>query len=93
MREWLKSLPEKKILGEDIKTNQWTYPWRKPLVDLLREGLWEVRTKLPNTIARVIFFECDGEMILLHAFKKTTQKTPSEAIKLAKSRKRNHEHE
>lgn len=93
VREWLQSLSkeEKKIIGEDIKAAQWTFHWRKPLVDSLGGGLWEVRTTLPNTIVRILFFECDGEMVLLHGFKKKTQKTPDEAIKLARERKKNYE--
>ncbi len=95
VREWLKSLPreETKILGEDIKTVQWSPIWRKPLVDSLGAGLWEVRTTLPNTIARILFFEHGGEMILLHGFKKKTRQTPHEAIKLARARKSLYENE
>ena len=95
VREWLKALPkeERRIIGEDIKTAQWIPHWRKPLVDSFGHGLWEVRTTLSNTIARVLFFECDGEMILLHSFKKKTQNTPNEVIKLARERKKQYEHE
>jgi hypothetical protein len=41
VRAWLKSLPkeETKIIGEDIKTVQWSSIWRKPLVDSLGAGL------------------------------------------------------
>ena len=63
VREWLKTLPkeEMKIIREDIKTVQWSPMWRKPLVDSLGAGLWEVRTTLPNTIARVFFCEHGGK--------------------------------
>lgn len=93
VREWLKSLPkeERRIIGEDIKTVQATLQWRKPLVDSLGNGLWEVRSTLPSGIARVLFFEHRGEMILLHGFKKKTQKTPNDALKLAQERKRDYE--
>jgi phage-related protein len=41
------------------------------------EGLWEVRTSLPgNRIARVLFCNHEGEMILLDGFIKKSQKTP-----------------
>lgn len=95
VREWLKSLPkeETKIIGEDIKTVQWSPLWRKPLVGSLGSGLWEVRTTLSNTIARVFFFEHGEEMILLHGFKKKTQKAPIAAIQLARSRKKQYENE
>ena len=52
-------------------------------------GLWEVRSNLAGgRIARVIFCIAGGEMILLHGFLKTTQKTPPNEIKLALGRKR-----
>jgi phage-related protein len=92
-REFLQELPknERIILGEDIKAAQWSNPWRKPIVDSLGKGLWEVRSTLPNTIARILFFEYDGTMILLHGFKKKTQQTPTDIIKLANSRKKLYE--
>jgi phage-related protein len=57
VREWLKDLPpeERKVIGEDIKTVQWGWPIGMPLVRPLGEGLFEVRSKLTNRIARVIF--------------------------------------
>ena len=93
VREWLKAQPkeERRIIGEDVKTAQATLHWRKPLVDSFGNGLWEVRSTLPSGIARILFFEHRGEMILLHAFKKKTQKTPEDAIKLAHQRKREYE--
>lgn len=93
VREWLKSLPkeERRVIGEDIKTVQGTLQWRKPLVDSFGGGLWEVRSTLPDGIARVLFFEHRGEMILLHGFKKKTLKTPADALDLANTRKRLYE--
>ncbi len=93
VREWLKELSkeERKIIGEDIKTVQGMLRWHKPLVDHLSEGIWEVRATLPNTIARVLFAEIDGEIILLHGFKKKTQKTLPEDLKLAQKRRKEYE--
>lgn len=94
VREWLKSLPreERKIIGEDIKVAQGTLQWRKSLVDFLGNGLWEVRSTLPNTIARIFFCEIKNEMILLHSIKKKTRATPTEDLRLAKLRKKQYEH-
>jgi len=39
-------------------------------------------------IARVIFFIKDGEMVLLHAFEKKTQRTPDKEIDIALRRQR-----
>lgn len=49
--------------------------------------LWEIRLKDKKGIARVIFVSQEKETILfLHAFRKKTQKTPTQAIDLALQR-------
>jgi phage-related protein len=90
VREWLKSLPreERRILGEDIKTVQFGWPLGMPLVRKLGKGLWEVRSRLPDRIARVIFTAAEGRMILLHGFIKKSQKTLRADLELAKTRLR-----
>ena len=95
VKEWIKSLPKKnrKMIGADILTVQLTWPIGKPLVDSLGQGLWEIRTRLENVIARTIFCVIDGEMILLHGFIKKTRKTPPNEINLALKRKRQYEQE
>ena len=57
VREWLKSLSasDRKVLGEDIKTVQFGWPLGMPLVRHLEVGIWEIRVKLENRIARVFF--------------------------------------
>lgn len=60
-----------------------------PLVKNMGTGLWEIRSTIPNGIARVIFVMKDGNMVLLHGFIKKTQKTPLQDIDLAKSRAKN----
>ena len=86
-REWLKSLPreERRIIGEDIKTVQFGWPLGMPLVRKLDKDLWEVRCRLPNRIARVIFTSGEGRMVLLHGFIKKSRKTPQEDLELAKT--------
>lgn len=95
VKEWIKSLPKKdrKVIGEDILTVQRSWPTGKPLVDSLGDGLWEVRTRLENTIARTIFCISAGEMILLHGFIKKSQKTPGQELELARKRRRQYERE
>jgi phage-related protein len=90
VREWLKSLPreERRIIGEDIKTVQFGWPLGMPLVRKLDKALWEVRSRLPNRIARVIFTSGAGRMVLLHGFIKKSQKTPQEDLELARTRLR-----
>ena len=75
MRDWLKSLPveERKIIGEDIKTVQFGFPLGMPLVRKLKSGLWEVRSMLPNRIARTLFTLYEDDIVLLHGFIKKSQ--------------------
>ena len=85
MREWLKALPkeERRIIGEDIMTVQFRWPLGMPLVDHLGSGIWEIRSRLANKVARTLFFVHQGEIILLHGFIKKTKKTPNEDRALA----------
>jgi phage-related protein len=88
VRDWLKSLPieDKKIIGADIKTVQFGWPLGMPVVRKLEPGLWEVRSRLRDGIARVLFTEEEGVMILLHGFIKKSQRTPTEDLELARKR-------
>jgi phage-related protein len=88
VRDWLISLDreDRKIIGEDIKTVQFGWPLGMPLVRKMGADLWEVRSQLPNRIARVIFTVQDDNMILLHGFIKKSQKTPTADLSLAKKR-------
>jgi phage-related protein len=90
VREWLKSLPreERRVIGEDIKTVQFGWPLGMPLVRKLEKGLWEMRSRLPDRIARVIFTTGERRMILLHSFIKKSEKTPQGDLELAKTRLR-----
>lgn len=56
-------------------------------MDSLGSGIWEIRSKLPTRIARVLFFVENEDIILLHGFIKKTQKTPPEDRVLALKRK------
>jgi phage-related protein len=89
VREWLKDLEkdERKIIGEDIMTVQFRWPLGMPLVDHIGSGIWEIRSRLANRIARTLFFVHQGEIILLHGFIKKTKKTPNEDRALALRRK------
>ena len=88
VREWLRSLPKEDRLeiGGDIQSVQFGWPLGLPLVRHLQGDLWEVRSSLNNRIARVIFAIEDGTMFLLHGFIKSSQKTPSDELKLAGKR-------
>ena len=90
VREWLQNMPreDRKVIGDDLKTAQFGWPLGMPLIRKLDAGLWEVRSKLHNRIARVIFTVDDGKMVLLHGFIKKSQKTPLNDLKLARQRLR-----
>ena len=94
VREWLLELDQedRRIIGEDIKDVEFSWPIGMPLCRSLEQGLWEVRSKITHKrIARVIFYVNGSEMILLHGFVKKTQKTPDKDKKLARKRKKEHE--
>jgi phage-related protein len=90
VRDWLKSLgqSERYLIGTDIKTVEYGWPIGMPTCRPLGKGLFEVRTNLPDGIARVIFGFYEDQLILLHGFIKKTQKTPKADLELALSRKR-----
>jgi phage-related protein len=91
VREWLKSLQEedRKVIGEDIKDVEFSWPIGMPLCRSLGRGLWEVRSDLSGgRIARVVFCIASSQMVLLHGFIKKTQKTPAADIEMALKRKK-----
>jgi phage-related protein len=91
VREWLKALDEadRKVVGEDIKDVEFSWPIGMPLCRPLGRGLWEVRSDLAGgRIARIIFCIVNSQMVLLHGFIKKTQKTPGSDLELALKRKK-----
>ncbi|RCK31173.1 hypothetical protein TH9_17835 [Thalassospira xiamenensis] len=91
VREFLKELApqDRKMLGMDIATVEYGWPVGMPACRSLGKGLWEVRSNISDKrIVRVVFCIADGEMLLLHAFIKKTQKTPQTDFDLALTRKK-----
>jgi len=88
VKEWIKSLnkDERKIIGDDLKTVQFGWPLGMPLVKNLGHKLWELRSTIPKGIVRIIFMAKGGNIVLLHAFIKKTQKTPKQEIEIAVKR-------
>jgi phage-related protein len=90
-REWLKGLSrdDRKIVGEDIRDVEFSWPIGMPLCRALGRGLWEVRSTLTQgRIARLVFCTHESQMVLLHAFIKKTRKTPDADLDLAWKRKK-----
>ena len=88
VHDWLKELPrnDKRIIGEDIKTAQLGWPLGMPLIRKMDKNLWEVRSSLPDGIARVLFTVDGSQMVLLHGFIKKSNKTPQNELKTATAR-------
>ena len=88
VREWLKALPtdDRKIIGNDLKTAQYGWPLGMPLIRKVETGLWEVRTRLQDRIARVIFTVEGDTMVLLHGLIKKSEKLPLQDLQLARQR-------
>jgi len=92
VRDWLKGLgrPDTLVIGEDIRVIQTRWPVGLPVCRPLGEGLYEVRSSLPNgRIARVLFCVHNDTIVLLHGFIKKTPKIPIGDLRLAKERQDN----
>lgn len=91
VRDWLKEqgAEERREIGLDLQRVQYRWPVGMPLCRAMGDGLWEVRTTLPNkTIARVFICFHDGALYALHSIIKKTQATPDADLKIARKRKK-----
>jgi len=88
VREWLQGLAreDRRTVGEDIKTAQFGWPIGMPLIRKLASELWEVRSRISNGISRVMFTVDGQTMVLLHGFRKKSQRTPPADLMTAKRR-------
>lgn len=57
-----------------------------PLVRKMMPDLWEVRSRLRQGIARVLFTVESQTMVLLHGFIKKSRKTPAVDLQIARQR-------
>ena len=62
-----------------------------PTCDSLGGGLWEVRTRLGDRIARVFFCNLQARMLLLHGIIKKSRKARTVDLDTARARMRNAE--
>ena len=88
VREWLKALSaeDRRTIGHDLKTAPYGWPLGMPLIRKVEAGLWEVRIRLQDRIARVIFTVEGDTMVLLHGFIKKSEKLPLQDLQLARQR-------
>lgn len=87
-REFLQSLTreQKRAVGEDIKEVQFEWPLGMPRVRKMEPGLWEVRSQVDGGIVRTLFAIVGDQMVLLHAFRKKSGKTPATELAVARQR-------
>lgn len=90
VRDWLSELPKaaRKAIGEDLKTAQFGWPLGMPLVRKMEKGLWEVRSRIPDGVARVLFTVADDQIVLLHGLVKKSRRTPANDLQVARQRMR-----
>jgi phage-related protein len=91
VRDWILELDraDRQIIGKDIQKVEFGWPLGMPYCKPFGGGLWEVRSDLSGgRTARVVFGIVAGEMVLLHAFVKKSQKTPPPELALALRRKK-----
>lgn len=89
VREWLKeelTEDQRRAVGKDIAAVEFGWPIGMPTVRKLYNELWEVRTIFKDGIARVLFTIDGDKMVLLHGFKKKSNKAPLNEIETAGKR-------
>lgn len=83
---------DRKIVGADLRTVQIGWPLGMPLCRKLVKGIYEVRSDISDKrIVRLVFFQHEQNIIIVHGFIKKTQTTPDDVLKLSKKRKAEYE--
>ena len=62
---------------------QYNWPIGLPLVKNMGKGLWELRSTLKTTQARLFFIVRTTHIVVLHGFIKKSNKTPKKELELA----------
>jgi len=57
-----------------------------PLVRKMEYGIWEIRSAIPEGIARLFFTVAGADIVLLHGFIKKSSGTPKNDLELARTR-------
>jgi phage-related protein len=67
--------------------NELHFPHVRKMEGKKYNALWELRIKFASDIFRILYFQYpENKTILLHGFKKKTEKTPSNELKIALNR-------
>ena len=91
--DWIKELSrdDRKLIGEAIRTVEYTWPVPPPLVKKLDDHLWEIRETISNlNEARLIFTVDSGICVLLHGFEKKSRKTPQQDLETTDNRRKDY---
>jgi phage-related protein len=79
----------RRILGQDIARVEYGWPIGMPTCKPLGDGLYEVRSDLPDgRIAWVLFCLVEGNLVSVHGFVKKSQKTPGADLTLGRMRQK-----
>lgn len=83
---------QNKICSQLDRLREWDCPMQPPLIKAFRldryKGLYELRTRLKQTMTRIIFyFDGSGNIILLHGFVKKQDRATNQALETARARK------
>jgi len=87
--EWIRRLsPQNRArLGRDLRRLQAGWPVGMPLVRKLDKGLWELRSKFPDGIGRLLFTVERQRLVFLVGFMKKSRKLPISELNTAKHRR------
>ena len=77
---------DRREVGADIFSVQKGFPLGLPLCRKIMNDLWEIRSNISDGICRVFFTVSENTIVLLHGFKKKSQKIPLEEMEIIKSR-------
>lgn len=83
--------PDRRVIGEDLKTVEVGYPIGMPLCKHLVDDLWEVRSTVPSKQeVRLIYYFDSGRqhIVVVNGFIKTSRTTPKREIVLAQRRRK-----
>jgi phage-related protein len=94
VREWLEELQAKdrrgfaKCVALINQLHEFGHELRRPIADMLRDGIYELRGRQGNVHYRILYFFSHGLAVLAHALKKDQSAVPPSEIDRAVKRKR-----
>ncbi len=93
LREWLDEQPEKvqdKFVERVERLAEKGHELRRPLADILRDKIYELRVRFKKKNYRILYFFCCNRAVLSHGLLKE-KRVPDKEIKLAIARREEYE--